>query len=213
MWRCRCPQTLPADLLARRPDILAAQARIRRPLQRAAKPPMPTSIPTSTWRRWPASSRSACPTCSAAAPSPWASGPAIHLPIFDAGKINAQYASATADLDAAVADYNGAVVNAIKQTADAMTQVKSLAGQRGQQQRRCASAERAFKLAEDRYRSGLSTQIPMLTAEATLLQARQQLAAVVAPGRAAAHHPAADRGRRLRTATADIQIAKQDASP
>ena len=35
--------------------------------------------------------------------------------------IRAQYAGATADLDAAVADYNGAVLNAVKQTADAMT--------------------------------------------------------------------------------------------
>jgi len=33
---------------------------------------------------------------------------------------------------------------------------------------------------EDRYRSGLATQLPMLTAEATLLQARQSLVGVVA---------------------------------
>ena len=109
-------------------------------------------------------------------------GPALHLPIFDAGKLRAQYARSTADLDAAVADYNGAVVGAIKQTADAMTQVKSLAAQRVQQQDAVNSAERAFRIAEDRYRSGLATQLPMLTAEATLLQARQSLVGVVATG-------------------------------
>ena len=109
-------------------------------------------------------------------------GPALHLPIFDAGKLKAQYASATADLDASVADYNGAVLGAIKQTADAMTQVKSLAAQRVQQQDAVASAERAFKIAQDRYRSGLATQLPMLTAESTLLQARQALAGVAAQG-------------------------------
>ena len=49
-------------------------------------------------------------------------------------RIRAQYAGATADLDAAVADYNGAVVGAVRQTADAMTQVASLADQRQQQQ-------------------------------------------------------------------------------
>jgi NodT family efflux transporter outer membrane factor (OMF) lipoprotein len=41
------PDKLPADLLARRPDILAAKARV----------PTPLSIPTLTWRGWRASSR------------------------------------------------------------------------------------------------------------------------------------------------------------
>ena len=42
------------------------------------------------------------------------------------------------------------------------------------------SAERAFDLAKERYRLGLSGQIPMLTAEATLLEARRQMAGLVA---------------------------------
>jgi outer membrane protein TolC len=109
-------------------------------------------------------------------------GPAVHLPIFDAGKLRAQYARATADLDLAVTDYNGAVLAAIKQTADAMTQVKSLEGQRVQQQDAVTSATKAFRIAEDRYRNGLQTQLPMLAAESTLLQARQALVGVVAQG-------------------------------
>jgi outer membrane protein TolC len=107
-------------------------------------------------------------------------GPAIHLPVFDAGRIRAQYAGATADLDAAVADYNGTVVNAVRQTSDALTEVASLADQHQQQQLALDSAARAFDLARERYRLGLSEQIPMLTAEATLLAARQQMAALVA---------------------------------
>ena len=107
-------------------------------------------------------------------------GPAIHLPIFDAGKIRAHYAGATAELDAAVADYNGAVLAAVRQTADAMTQVASLASQRGDQQDALDSATRAFSLAETRYRTGLSDQILMLTAESTLLTAREQMAALIA---------------------------------
>jgi outer membrane protein TolC len=61
-----------------------------------------------------------------------------------------------------------------------MTDVNSLARQRGQQQAALDSAGRALKLAEERYRLGLSDQIPMLTAEATLLTARRQMAALVA---------------------------------
>jgi len=51
-----------------------------------------------------------------------------------------------------------------------------------QQQDAVTSAEKAFRIAEDRYRGGLQTQLPMLTAEATLLQARQALVGVVAQG-------------------------------
>ncbi len=117
-----------------------------------------------------------------ATPSPWASGLPSICRSSTLGKLKADYARATADLDQSVADYNGAVLNAARQTADAMTQVKSLAAQRKQQQDAVTSAQRAFQIAEDRYRSGLDTQLPMLTAEATLLQARQALAGVTAQG-------------------------------
>lgn len=172
------PDRLPADLLSRRPDILAARARVDAAVQDRA-----------------AAHADFYPDVNLAALAGFQSlglanlltggsftmglGPAIHLPIFDAGRLKAQYAKSTADLDASVADYNGTVVNAIKQTADAMTQVKSLAGQAQQQQDAVINADKAFRIAEDRYRSGLDTQLPMLTAESTLLQARSALAAVV----------------------------------
>jgi outer membrane protein TolC len=63
-----------------------------------------------------------------------------------------------------------------------MTEVKSLAAQRQQRMAAVKSAARAFSLAQDRYRNGLSTQLPVLAAESTLLSARQALAAVVAQG-------------------------------
>jgi outer membrane protein TolC len=70
------------------------------------------------------------------------------------------------------------VLAAIRQSADALTDVRSLEHQQGQQQKALASADHAFRLAEERYRLGLSGQIPMLTAEATLLDARRQTAAL-----------------------------------
>ena len=72
------------------------------------------------------------------------------------------------------------MVNAVRQTADALTEVASLADQRAQQKLALESAGRAFDLARERYRLGLSGQIPMLTAEATLLEARRQMAALIA---------------------------------
>lgn len=173
------PDKLPADLLARRPDVLAARARVDACLKEreAAHADFYPDVNLAALVGYQSIGLSNMFTGSAFT---MGLGPALHLPIFDAGKLRAQYAHATADLDSAIADYNGAVVNAIKQTADAMSQVKSLAAQRGQQEDAVKSAQRAYEIARERYRSGLATQLPMLTAEATLLQARQQLAGVVA---------------------------------
>ncbi len=173
------PTRLPADLLARRPDILAARARIDAAMagRKAAHAAFYPDINLVGMVGFQAIGLS---NLISGDSFTYGAGPAIHLPIFDAGKLRAEYAGATAQLDEAVADYNGAVVNAIKQAADAMTQVKSLEQQRARQQEAVQSAQRAFQIAEDRYRSGLSTQLPMLQAESTLLQARQALAAVTA---------------------------------
>jgi NodT family efflux transporter outer membrane factor (OMF) lipoprotein len=175
------PQKLPADLLSRRPDILAAKARIRAAMKgrEAAHADFFPDINLAALVGFQAIGLSNLVGGDAFT---MGVGPAVHLPLFDAGKLRAQYARATADLDLAVTDYNGAVLAAIKQTADAMTQVKSLEAQRVQQQDAVNSAEKAFRIAEDRYRGGLQTQLPMLTAEATLLQARQALVGVVAQG-------------------------------
>ena len=173
------PQTLPADLLSRRPDILAAHQRVNAAIKgrEAAHAEFYPDINLAAFAGFQAIGLSNLISGNAFT---MGVGPAIHLPIFDAGKIRAQYAGATAGLDVAVADYNGAVLNAVKQAADAMTQVKSLAAQRADQQAALDSASRSFKLAEERYSSGLSDQILMLNAETTLQTARQQMAALVA---------------------------------
>jgi NodT family efflux transporter outer membrane factor (OMF) lipoprotein len=173
------PRTLPADLLARRPDVLAARARIAAAAKgrEAAHAAFYPDINIAAMVGFQAIGLSNLLTGDSITTG---IGPAIHLPIFDAGRIRADYAAATAELDVAVADYNGAVVNAIRQTADAMTQVKSLEARRGENAAALASARRAFVLAQERYRLGLANQLPMLAAEASLLSARQQMAAVIA---------------------------------
>jgi NodT family efflux transporter outer membrane factor (OMF) lipoprotein len=171
------PQTLPADLLARRPDILAAQARIDasvagRKVARTAFYPNVNLVGLAGW-----AAIGLGPLFSASALN-YGAGPAIHLPIFDAGKLRAEYAGATAELDESVADYNNAVVNAVKQTADALTQSRSLAAQVLQQDDALKAAQDGFHIAETRYRNGLSPQTNVLDVEDTLLTARRQQAAL-----------------------------------
>ena len=172
------PTSLPADLLARRPDILAAQARIQAAVRGrdAAHADFYPNIDLAAFVGFQAVGLANMFGGNAVVAGV---GPALHLPIFDAGRIRAQYSRATADLDAAVADYNATVIGAVRQTADALTQVASLSDQRAQQKLALDSATRAFELARERYRLGLSGQIPMLTAEATLREARREMAVIV----------------------------------
>jgi NodT family efflux transporter outer membrane factor (OMF) lipoprotein len=205
------PDKLPADLLSRRPDILAAKARVEAAVKgrEAAHADFYPDINLEALVGFQSISLANMFTGNAFT---MGLGPALHLPIFDAGKLRAQYAHATADLDSSVADYNGAVLNAIKQTADAMTQVQSLAAQRTQQQDAVSNAQRAFDVARERYRSGLDTQLPMLTAESTLLQARQQLADVVSAGAQQRITLLLTVGGGFEPQISDTKIAKQDAS-
>ncbi len=90
-----------------------------------------------------------------------------------------------------------------------MTQVQSLEAQRDAATDALDSAKRAFAHRRDRYRSGLATSFPMLTAESTLLQAREALVGGDGHRHAAAHHPDADGGRRFRAGAHETARAAQ----
>jgi NodT family efflux transporter outer membrane factor (OMF) lipoprotein len=173
------PATLPADLLSRRPDVMAALARIDAAAKgrEAAHADFYPNINLAAFAGFQAIGLGNLLSGNAVTAG---AGPALHLPLFDAGRIRAQYAGATAALDTAIADYNGAVTGAVRQVSDAITQVQSLGAQRAQAQAALASAQKSYDLAESRYRSGLSTQLALLNAESTLLSARQQVAGIIA---------------------------------
>jgi NodT family efflux transporter outer membrane factor (OMF) lipoprotein len=173
------PQTLPVDLLARRADIAAAKARIDAATagRHAAHQAFYPDINLVGSLGWAAIGLSPLFTANALQ---YGAGPAINLPIFDAGKLRADYAGATAQLDEAVADYNESVVTAVKQTADALTQIENLRQQTGQQKIALDAANASFELATRRYRSGLSPQSNALDAETILIQARRQNATLAA---------------------------------
>ena len=118
-------------------------------------------------------------------------GPAIHLPIFDAGRLRAQLRAKTADLDAAVESYNGAILDAVRETADQLGARQSVQRQREQQAQAREAAEAAYDIATQRYRAGLSGYLTVLTAETSLLNQRRlsvdlQARELSAPGRAGA---------------------------
>jgi NodT family efflux transporter outer membrane factor (OMF) lipoprotein len=173
------PATLPADLVARRADIVAAEARIdaatagREVARKAFYPDVNLIALAGT------AAIGLGPLFSSEA-AQYGGGAAIHLPIFDAGKLRAQYAGATADLDEAVAEYNQSVVGAVKQVSDGITNLRAVEDEAAQQRAARKAADESFHLATERYRSGLNPLQTALDAESVLIQAKRDDAALSA---------------------------------
>lgn len=111
-------------------------------------------------------------------------GPAVSLPIFHGGELAGRYRGARADLDAAVASYNGTVVGAYREAADAVV-AAHLAGQRVADARAAVAADdQAFRTISARYGAQLVTYLDVLQVEDRLLAARVALAGVEAAARA-----------------------------
>jgi outer membrane protein TolC len=103
----------------------------------------------------------------------WGVGPAVRLPIFDAGRLRANYRGRTADLDAAVESYNNAVLEAFHEAGDAVASVQSVARQQAEQVQAERAAEGAYDIAVQRYRAGLGTFLDVLAAETAVLAQRR----------------------------------------
>lgn len=173
------PQVLPADLLSRRPDVLAARLRVEAAVsgRKAAKASFYPDINIMAFAGWAAIGLD---TMLLAPSQNYGVGPAIHLPIFDGDKLKSQYEGATADVDAAVAGYNATVISAVRNVADRLTETGTLSRQLEHERQSLAAAQEAYRLAERRYRAGLSTYLSVLSAETLLLDARQQQATLAA---------------------------------
>jgi outer membrane protein TolC len=110
----------------------------------------------------------------------YAAGPVLSLPIFDAGRLRAEYRGSEAQLDGAISSYNDTVLRAVQQTADQLTKLDALAREERDQQQTLEASEAAYKLAEERYRAGLASYLSVLNAETQVLTARQSMVDILA---------------------------------
>ncbi len=103
----------------------------------------------------------------------WSLAPQLLLPIFDAGRNQANLNIAQVSRDVAVAQYEKAIQSAFREVADALAGRATLGQQaRAQQAQAAAEAERA-RLTELRYRNGASSYLEVLDAQRSLFAAQQ----------------------------------------
>ncbi|MEH3046351.1 efflux transporter outer membrane subunit [Sphingomonas adhaesiva] len=164
------PAVLPADLLARRADVAAAQARVaaaaagRQVARRAFYPNINLSALIGLQA---VGIGNFLDLDSGTA----GGGAAIHLPLFDAGRRKADLAGATAALDVATASYNEAVVGAAREAADGIARVRAADAARTQQ----AAVVRGFaetnRLNGVRVAAGLNSRLDLVDNDVRLLDA------------------------------------------
>ncbi len=100
-------------------------------------------------------------------------GPAITLPIFDGGRLNANLKGAESDHAVAIAAYNGAVVNAMHEAADAVVSEKALSDRLKQGTAALDASENAYNLVKSRYQGGLTDYATLLLAEQNVISQRR----------------------------------------
>ena len=166
------PASIPADLLARRADITAARWRIEAATHDIASAKA-QFYPNVNLTAFIGLSSLGLGKLLESGSEQWGVGPAIHLPIFDAGRLRANLRGKTADLDVAVETYNGAILDAVRDVADQLTSARSIGVQQGEQKQAQASAEAAYDIAVQRYKAGLGTYLNVLTAETAVLNQRR----------------------------------------
>jgi outer membrane protein TolC len=99
-------------------------------------------------------------------------GAAVRLPILDGGRLRGALAGRDAEYDAAVEQYNQALVEALREVVDQLASIRSVQAQRGEAESALASAEEAYSLAVTRYKAGIGSLLQVISVETQVLDQR-----------------------------------------
>lgn len=166
------PDNLPADLVSRRPDIVAARWQVEAAMHDAkeAKAEFYPDVNLAAGFGFDAfgwgkflnfASRQA------------QFSPAIHLPIFDGGALRAQLKGRYADFDLSVANYNQTLIGAMNDVATQVASIRAVDRQMDDARHALDASTRAYDLAVIRYKAGLSPQLQVLNADSNRLASEQ----------------------------------------
>ncbi|RZI77391.1 MAG: efflux transporter outer membrane subunit [Variovorax sp.] len=166
------PAGLPSDLLTERPDIRAAEQQLIANnasigAARAAFFPrisLTTSIGTASTQ---------FSNLFDSGTKAWSFAPQITLPIFEAGRNQANLDSARAGREIAVAQYEKSIQSAFREVADALAGRVTL-GEQARALRATAEAEGVrYRLSDLRYRNGIASSLDLLDSQRSLFTAQQ----------------------------------------
>jgi len=162
---------VPSDLLGRRPDIAAAEARMaaaQANVQVARAAMLPSLTLGTTFG-------SGAQIFDQILRSPYYSLTAgLAAPIFNNGRLKAERDKASAEQEELLELYRGSIVAAFGDVEKALNGIGGVDRQRQWQDEEVRQARTAFELAESRYRAGAETLLTVLETQRTLYQAQDQ---------------------------------------
>ncbi len=171
------PVGLPSEVLLRRPDIMQAEYSLKAANANigAARAAFFPSISLT------GSAGFASPTLGGlfeAGSRAWSFGPQISMPIFDAGRNQANLDSAKASRDLSVAQYEKAIQSAFREVADALAAKGTLTDQLNAQSSLVQAASTSYRLSQARYDRGIDSYLTVLDSQRSLYGAQQDLVTV-----------------------------------
>jgi NodT family efflux transporter outer membrane factor (OMF) lipoprotein len=169
------PANLPAELIGRRPDIVAARWRAEASASRI-KRDRAAFYPNVNLAGLIGAAALPVHDLTSNGSGVGSIGPALTLPIFEGGQLRANLAASEAARDEAIAAYDAAVVEALRQVADVATSFRSLSVELRQSSAALAASEDAYRMAGVRYRTGLSTYSALLQVQQGVLLRRRAVA-------------------------------------
>jgi NodT family efflux transporter outer membrane factor (OMF) lipoprotein len=162
------PTGIPSDLLERRPDVAAAERRVaaaNAQIGVAQAAFFPTLSLTGS-----AGFESTSLSNWISAPSRfWSLGPALALPLFDAGLRRAQTNQAVAAYDAEVAAYRQTVLISFGDVEDNLAALRVLEQEASVQDDAVKSARLSVDLTLNQYKAGIVSYLNVITVQTTLL--------------------------------------------
>lgn len=171
------PANLPANLIGRRPDVIAARLRIEAAASRI-KQARAAFYPNVNLMGVIGVQALGIGNAFNSGADFGSVGPAISLPIFEGGRLRSQYRGAEADYEIAVAQYDGVLTQALRDVADAATSQRALGERLSRAVKSARAAQAAWIVADNRYRAGLATYLDVLAAEDALIVARREVASM-----------------------------------
>jgi NodT family efflux transporter outer membrane factor (OMF) lipoprotein len=162
------PEHIEAELLGRRPDVVAARMRAEAAARRIAQA-RAEFYPNVNLTSVIGLQSKGLDMLTHNGSSTGSSGPAISLPIFSGGALRGNLRGAEADYAAAVAEYNSTVIQALQELADAAVGQKALGPQLERTADAVDAAREAWRIQSNRYEGGLASYLDVLSAQDDLL--------------------------------------------
>jgi multidrug efflux system outer membrane protein len=163
------------DLIARRPDIAASRWQVEAALKQtdAARAEFFPDISITALAGLSSIDMGKLLT---AGSRTFALTPALHLPIFNGGALEANYGLSKTQLDAAVAQYNSTVLTAAREVATQALSAEQIAARQHEQQAQIDADQQLLTNAQARAHQGVRDARERLGAQAELLQQRDAAA-------------------------------------